>query len=189
RKRFAMETFLQDIRFALRNLKKTRGFTAVAVITLALGIGANTAIFSVINAVLIQPLPFRQPGELVRLYETEAAPGNYPFAAPDFLDWKKQNTTFQDMSLYGWPHDLNLSGEGSPEHVLGVPTESNFFTLLGARPLLGRTWAPGEDEPGKDQVTILSHAFWQSHFANDPKRSEEHTSELQSQSNLVCRLL
>src|SRR5438067_1475606 len=164
-----METFFQDVRFAFRNLKKTRGFTAVAVITLALGIGANTAIFSVINAVLLQPLPFHQPGELVRLYETEAAPGQFPFAGPDFLDWKAQNKTFQDMTLFGWGQDMNLSGGGAPDHVLGISTEANFFSLLGAQPLLGRTWAPGEDEPEKDQVAILSYSLWQSHFGGDPK--------------------
>ena len=155
----------QDVRYALRGLRRSPGFAAVAIFTLALGIGANTAIFSIIEAVLLRPLPFANPGQLVRLYETEAAPGNYPFTGPDFLDWKTQNHTFQDMSLYGWGNDLNLSGEGSPDHVLGVPTEANFFSLLGARPLLGRTWAPDEDQPGHEQVAILSYGLWQSHFA------------------------
>ncbi len=158
----------QDVRYALRGLRRSPGFAAIAIFTLALGIGANTAIFSIIEAVLLRPLPFAQPGQLVRLYETEAAPGKYPFTGPDFLDWKTQNHTFQDMALYGWPNDLNLSGEGAPDHVRGVPTEANFFSLLGARPLLGRTWAPDEDQPGREQVAILSYNLWQSHFGGQP---------------------
>jgi predicted permease len=174
---------MQDLRYAVRNLLKSPGFTAVAAITLTIGIGANTAIFSIIDTVLLRPLPYRNPGQLVRLYETEAAPGRYPFAGPDFVDWKAQNKTFQDMTLVGWPRDFNLSGEGQLDHVLGVPTEANFFSLLGVRPLLGRTWAPGEDQPGKDQVAILSYGLWRSRFAGDPGaigrtielNSEKHT--------------
>ena len=162
-----MESLLQDVRYGFRNLLKTRGLTTVAVVTLALGIGANTAIFSVVNAVLLQPLPFRDPGQLVRLYETEAAPGNYPFTGPDFLDWKTQNHTFQDMVLFGWGNDWNLANEGQSAHVLGIPVEANFFPLLGARAMLGRTFAPGEDEPGNDRVVILSYGLWQTQFAGD----------------------
>ncbi len=157
----------QDFRYAMRGLRRSPGFAAVAIITLALGIGANTAMFSVIEAVLLRPLPFANPGQLVRMYETEAAPGTYPFTGPDFLDWKAQNRTFQDMTLFGWGNALNLSGAGSPEHVVGMPTEANFFSLLGARPLLGRTWAPGEDQPGREQVAILSYGLWQSRFGGD----------------------
>ena len=164
-----MASFLQDLRYALRLLLKAPGFTVVAVLTLALGIGANTAIFSLIYAVLLRPLPYEKPGQLVRLYETEAAPGNYPFTGPDFLDWKSQNHTFQDMTIFKWTHAMNLSGGGEPLHVLGTPTEANFFSLLGARPLLGRTWAPDEDEPGRDHVVILSYGLWQGHFGGDPK--------------------
>jgi putative ABC transport system permease protein len=159
---------LQDVRYAARNLSKTRGFTAVAAITLTIGIGANTAIFSVIDSVLLRPLPYRDPNRLVRLYETEAAPGHYPFAPPDFLDWKTQNRTFGDMALFGWSGDMNLSGEGRPDHVSAVPTEANFFDLLGVEPLLGRTWLRGEDQPGKDQVAVLSYGLWREHFAGDP---------------------
>jgi putative ABC transport system permease protein len=158
----------QDVRYAVRNLLKSRGFTAVAVITLAVGIGANTAIFSIIDTILLRPLPYRDPGQLVWLYETEAAPGHYPFAGPDFIDWKAQNKTFQDMSLFGWAGDMNLSGEGRPDHVTVVPTEANFFGLLGVQPLLGRTWAAGEDQPGRDQVAVLGYGLWREHFAGDP---------------------
>jgi predicted permease len=163
-----MRTCPQDLRYAVRNLWNSPGFTAVAAITLTIGIGANTAIFSIIDAILLRPLPYRDPGQLVRLYETEAAPGHYPFAPPDYLDWKAQNKTFQDMALFGWPNDMNLSGEGRPEHVQAVPTEANFFALLGVNPLIGRTWAAGEDQPGKDQVAILSYGLWRERFAGDP---------------------
>ena len=164
-----MDTLFQDIQYGLRGLRRSPGFAIVAVLTLALGIGANTAIFSIIYAVLLRPLPYQQPGQLVRLYETEAAPGNYPFTGPDFLDWKTQNHTFQDMTLTNWPHSMNLSGRGEPELLIGTPTEANFFSLLGARPLIGRTWVPGEDEPGHDHEIVLSYGLWQSHFAADSK--------------------
>ena len=164
-----MDTLIQDVRYGLRGLRRSPGFAIVAVLTLALGIGANTAIFSIIYAVLLRPLPYQQPGQLVRLYETEAAPGNYPFTGPDFLDWKTQNHTFQDMTLMSWPHSMNLSGRGEPELLIGTPTEANFFSLLGARPMLGRTWAPGEDEPGHDHEIILSYGLWRTHFGADSK--------------------
>ena len=164
-----MDTLAQDLRYGIRGLRRAPGFALIAVLTLALGIGANTAIFSIIYAALLRPLPYEKPGQLVRLYETEAAPGNYPFTGPDFLDWKTQNHTLQDMTLMSWAHSMNLSGSGEPDHVMGIPTESNFFSLLGARPLLGRTWASGEDEPGHDHVLILSYGLWQSHFGGDPK--------------------
>jgi len=162
-----MDTLAQDIRYGIRGLRRAPGFALIAILTLALGIGANTAIFSIIYAVLLRPLPYQKPGQLVRLYETEAAPGNYPFTGPDFLDWKTQNHSFQDLTLISWAHSMNLSGSGEPDHVMGIPTESNFFSLLGARPLLGRTWAAAEDEPGHDHVLILSYGLWQSHFGGD----------------------
>src|SRR5689334_14273721 len=164
-----LDQLTQDFAYGLRGLRRAPGFAAVAILTLALGIGANTAIFSIIYAVLLRPLPYEKPGQLVRLYETEAAPGNYPFTGPDFLDWKTQNHSFQDMTLISWAHSMNLSGQGEPDHVMGIPTESNFFSLLGARPLMGRTWVQGEDEPGHDHVLILSYGLWQSHFGGDPK--------------------
>jgi len=163
-----MGTYLQDVRYAMRSLMKSRAFTAVALITLTIGIGANTAIFSVIDSVLLRPLPFRDPSQVVRLYETEAAPGHYPFAPPDFLDWKTQNKTFQDMALFGWSGDMNLSGGGRPDHVNAVPTEANFFALLGVQPMLGRTWLSGEDQKGKDHVAVLGYGLWRAHFAGDP---------------------
>ena len=166
--RVHMPTLLSDLRYAFRNLRNARAFAVVAALTLAIGIGANTAIFSIIDAVLLRPLPYRNSSQLVRLNETESAPGRYPFAGPDFVDWKAQNSTFQDMTLFGWPQAMNLSSEGRPEHVLALPTAANFLSLLGADPLLGRTWAAGEDQPGKDGVVILSYGLWKSRFAEDP---------------------
>ena len=163
-----IRTCLQDLRYAGRNLLRSRGFAVVAALTLTIGIGANTAIFSIIDAILLRPLPFRDPGQLVRLYETEAAPGHYPFAGPDFLDWRAQNKTFRDMALFGWSGDMNLSGEGRPDHVYAVPTQANFFALLGVQPILGRTWLPGEDRSGNDQVAVLSYGLWREHFSGDP---------------------
>ena len=159
---------MQDLKYALRNLWKSRGFAAVAVLTLAIGVGANTAVFSIIDTILLRPLPFRNPDQLVRLFETEAAPGTYPLAGPDIDDWRKQNHSFQDIAMFGWLHDLNASQDGRADHIRGVPTEVNFFDLLGVQPLLGRTWAADEGQPGKDRVVVLSYTFWQSRFAGDP---------------------
>ena len=163
-----MRALLQDLRYAFRNLGNARGFALVAAVTLGIGIGANTAIFSIIDTVLLRPLPYRDPNRLVTLNETESAPGRYPFAGPDFVDWKAQNNTFQDMTLFGWPHDMNLSAEARPEHIIALPTAANFFSLLGVGPFLGRTWAAGEDQRGKDDVVILSYGLWKSRFAADP---------------------
>jgi predicted permease len=163
-----MHTLLQDLQYGWRNLLKSPGFAIVVALTLAIGMGANTAIFSVIDSILLRPLPFHEPDRLVRLYETEAAPGHYPFSPPDFLDWRAQNTTFTDMALFSYPIDLNLSGQGEPDRITASRTQANFFSVLGARPLLGRTWVTGEDQPGKDDVVILGYSLWRSRFAGDP---------------------
>jgi putative ABC transport system permease protein len=162
-----MHSFFQDLRYGARNLRNSLALTTIAVLTLAIGIGANTAIFSVVDAVLLRPLPFRDSGRLVRLYETEAAPGHFPLTGPDYLDWKAQAKSFEGMALYGYGQDYNLSGNGHATHVSGTPTEANFFSLLGARALLGRTWAAGEDQPGQNHVLIISYGLWQSQFGGD----------------------
>ena len=149
-----MPTLSRDLRYAFRNLRNARGFALVAAVTLAIGIGANTAIFSIIDAVLLRPLPYRNSSQLVRLNETESAPGRYPFAGPDFVDWKAQNSTFQDITLFAWPHDMNLSAEARPEHILALPTAANFFSLLGVDPLLG--------EPGRSARTNPARMTWSS---------------------------
>ena len=116
-----MQTLFQDLRHAVRSLWKSPAFALVATVTLAIGIGANTAIFSIVETVLLRPLPYRQPQQLLRLYETEAAPGTYPFAGPDFIDWKSQNSTFQDMALFSGPLDMNLSGRSPSATFHRVP--------------------------------------------------------------------
>lgn len=163
-----MRGFLQDIGYFFRTIAKAPGFFAVAVLTLALAIGANTAIFSVINAVLLRPPPFHEPDRLVRLFETEAAPGNYPFAGPDYLDWKAQNQTLEAMSLVEYYRRANLSSDGGAVSALAIAAEANFFEVLGVPALLGRTFAQGEGTAGGDaRVAVVSYGFWQRHFGGD----------------------
>jgi putative ABC transport system permease protein len=145
-------------------LRKSPGFTAIAIVTLALGIGANTAIFSVINSALLRPLPFKNSGQLVQLWCTESAPGNYPLTGPDYLEWQSQNRTFAATSLYSWERDFNASGAGEPESAAVISTQGNFFTLLGASPVIGRTFDSGEDQVGKNHVAVLNYGFWKRHF-------------------------
>src|SRR5690242_2177058 len=159
----------QDVKYGLRSFAKSPGFTAIAVLTLALGIGANTAIFSIINAVLLKQLPFRDSGQLVDLRVTENAPGDFPLTGDDYLDWEAQNHTFEGMSLYTWDHGVNTSTSGSSEPADIVNTQANFFANLGVPPLMGRTFVKGEDEPGKNHVVVLSYGFWKEHFG---ERSE-----------------
>ncbi len=160
-----METLWQDVRFALRTLAKAPGFTALALLTLALGIGVNAAMFSVVNSVLLEPLPFHHPGQLVQLWETESAPGNFPLTGGDYLEWQRQNRTLAATSLFSWTRNRNFSSAGEAEPAEISNTQANFFSTLGVQPLLGRTFAAGEDQAGKNQVAVLSYAFWQTHFA------------------------
>ena len=159
-----MESCWMDLRYGLRTLQKNPGFAAVAILTLALGIGANTAIFSAVNAVLLRPLPYSRPERLVQLWETETEVPQAPFAAPDFVDWRAQNQTFEDMTLYTWPTSLNMSGTGEPEHVYGILAQANFFSVLGSTPLMGRTFVTGEDQAGHNHVAVLSYGLWQRRF-------------------------
>ncbi|MEJ2009504.1 MAG: ABC transporter permease [Acidobacteriota bacterium] len=119
-----MSTLIQDLKYGLRTLRRNPGFTAVAILTLALGIGANTAIFSVVNAVLLEPLPFHNPGRLVELWETETAPGNFPLTGPDYLEWQAQNHTLAATSLYAWPGQKNLTLSGGAETIKVIASSS-----------------------------------------------------------------
>jgi putative ABC transport system permease protein len=161
------ETLMQDIRYGIRTLRKSPGFTLVAVLTLALGIGANTAIFSVINAVLLRPLPFKDPDRLVQLWETEGAPGSYPLTGPDYLDWQAQNQTMEGTTLYS-TQPFNASGTGEAQPVAAVVAQANFFSVLGVAPAMGRAFAPGEDQKGKNHVVVLSDGFWKKFFGGRP---------------------
>src|SRR5262249_19850182 len=155
----------QDLRYAARTLRKSPGFTLVAVLTLALGIGANTAIFSVINAVLLRALPFGEPDRLIQLWESEASPGSYPLTGPGYLDWQAQNRTLEATALYSWPQSANASGSGEAQPVAQIATQASFFSVLGVPPAKGRTFVAGEDEAGKNQVVVISDAYWKKFFA------------------------
>jgi predicted permease len=157
---------MNDLRLAFRQLLKNPGFTAVAVLTLALGIGANTAIFSVVDGVLLKPLPYDQPGQLVQLWEAPS-PGKRNSVSPGaFLDWKEQSTAFASLSLM-LNTDLNLTSEGEPERISGVKMSASGLQILRARPLLGRTFAPDEDQLGKENVVVLTHRLWQRRFGGE----------------------
>ncbi|HVG29689.1 MAG TPA: ABC transporter permease [Pyrinomonadaceae bacterium] len=163
-----MGTLIQDVRYGLRGLRHNLAFTAVAVCSLALGIGANTAIFSLVNAVLLKPPPFREPERLVMVWEDQPGIG----AAGDqvqpatYLDWKTQNHVFEDMAALRW-QTFNITGDGEPEKVQSYGVTENFFPMLGAQPALGRGFLPEEDRPGGAKVAILSHGLWQRRYGND----------------------
>ena len=158
------EDGVQDLDYAARTLLRNPGFALIAMVTLALGIGANTAIFSVVHSTLLQPLPYTHPEQLVELRQTESAPGDYPLTGEDYLDWRAQNSTFRDMSLYSWPIGMNASGAEAPEAVSVISTQANFFQLLGVFPHIGRAFATGEDRKGAERIVVLSDAFWKTHF-------------------------
>jgi putative ABC transport system permease protein len=166
-----MESLLQDIRHGIRTLAKNPGFTAVAVLTLALGIGANTAIFSVVESVLLRPLPYPQPESLVEIWNT------YPPQVPqiglspgDYADWREQNASFSEMGAFlGITHGFNLTGEGQPQRVLASYATASLFPMLGARVVAGRTFVQEEDRAGSAPVVILGNRFWQSRFGGDPR--------------------
>jgi len=158
----------QDVRYALRMLVKNPAFTAVAVIALALGIGANTAIFSVVNAVLLRPLPFKNPGQLVMVWENAAHVG-FPKDTPspaNFLDWQKQAQSFSGMAATV-ERSFNLTGVGEPERLEGRRVSANLFDLLGVPALVGRTFVTDDDRPGT-HVVLLSYSLWQRRFGSDP---------------------
>ena len=150
------ETVLQDVQYGLRQLRRNPGFTAVAVLTFALGIGTTTAIFSVVNSVLLRPLPFKTPVALVEMFETEESPGRFPLSGPDYLDWQRDTRTLEATSLYSWPSAMSAGGPGGPDSASVVNTEANFFDVLGVSALRGRTFARGEDAAGKNHVAVLS---------------------------------
>ncbi len=159
----------QDLRYGLRMLAKNPGFTTIAVIALALGIGANSAIFSVVNTVLLRPLPYKSPERLVMVWE-EAAHLGFPKNTPspaNFLDWRSQNTVFEAMAAMV-ERSFNLTGVGEPERFDGRRVSANLFGLLGVDAQLGRTFRPEEDQPGS-RVVILSHGLWQRRFGADPR--------------------
>ncbi|HKO98503.1 MAG TPA: ABC transporter permease [Pyrinomonadaceae bacterium] len=165
-----METFLQDIRYGLRMLLKAPSFSIVATIALALGIGANTAIFSVVNAVLLRPLPFTKSEELMMVWETDSVRGQKSGSAsyPNFFDWRDQSQSFEKMAAY-YTNDFIMTGRGESVRLPGAVVSADIFPLLGSVPMLGRTFRPDEDKPGESgRVAMLSQGLFQSRFNSDP---------------------
>jgi putative ABC transport system permease protein len=165
----SMESIWQDLRFGFRQLLGRPGFTAIAILSLALGIGANTAIFSLVDAVLLRPLPFHDPDRLVMVWEDAAKigfPRNTP-APANYADWKAQNQVFEDMAAIDG-RSYNLTNESEPERVEAQAVTANFFPLLGVKPEMGRVFTQEEDQPGRDNVALVSYGLWQRRFGGDP---------------------
>ncbi len=167
-----IEAAMQDLRYSLRTLAKTRGFTAVTVLTLALGIGATTAIFTVVRSVLLRPLPFRDPGSLIGLHE-HSVDDKFPYnavAGGVFAEWKKQAHGFSDLAILSLYGEYNLSGEGGqlPEKVHAVEVSWNLFSTLGVEPALGRDFTAADDQPSANATVVLSGSLWKRRFGGDP---------------------
>jgi putative ABC transport system permease protein len=163
-----LEHLSQDLRFAFRMFAKTPGFTAVAVLTLALGIGANTAIFSVVYAVLLQPLPYKDASRLIVMNETTPKVGTVSVSYQNFLDWRTQNHEFSQMAaIHGV--EFSLAGVSQPENISGYAVSPNFLSMMGVRPFLGRDFAASEEKSGTAPVVLLSYSLWQSHLGGNPK--------------------
>ena len=163
-----MTSVLQDVRYSLRMLLKHKGFTVVAVLTLALGIGVNTAMFSVLNTFLFGSLPYPDSNRLVRVFRTSPHSQNWPHSAANFFDQHDQNTVFEKMAAYNFS-SRNLTEQGqTAERLLGLAATADFFPMLGVSPALGRVFNPEEFEPGADNVVVLTDRFWTRRFGNDP---------------------
>src|SRR5579863_9744163 len=163
-----METLLQDARYGLRALRKSPGFAVVAVIVLALGIGANTAIFSIVNAVLLRPLPYQDPSRLMQVWHVPPAksfPGMSLFSVSpaNYLDWRRMNHSFEDMAAYGGT-SFNVGGKERPESIQAAPVAAGFFTILRVQPILGRGFTPDDDRPGQGHVVVLGNALWRERY-------------------------
>jgi predicted permease len=167
-----LETLLQDLRYGLRQLRRNPGFTAVAVITLALGIGATTALFTVVRSVLLEPLPYRNPGRLISLYE-QSSDGKFAYntvAGGVFAAWKNQNHAFSDLAIFSFAGERSLSGAGGelPETVRVLEASASLFPTLGVEPALGRTFTAADDSPSANGTAVLSWGFWKRRFGGDP---------------------
>ncbi len=161
-----MEALLNDLRFGIRMMVRSPGFTLVALITIALGIGANTAIFSVVNAVLLRPLPYQDPDKLVVLWEKQDQIDQQSPSLPDFIDWRERNESFEQMAV-ARRDNVNLTGAGEPERLLARQVSANFFSTLGVTPDLGRTFST-EEEQTRAPVVIISNSLWNRRFGSDP---------------------
>ena len=154
-----MQTLIQDLRYGLRMQRRSPGFSAVALLSLALGIGANTTIFSLANAFLLRPLPVEEPSRVVRIYSNRFSNTSYP----NYVDYRDRNQTLAGLAAFQMT-SLSLRNDGEAEHIFGQIASGNYFTVLGVRPALGRTFLPEDD---RTPLTVLSHGFWQRRFASD----------------------
>ena len=153
----------QDLRYGVRVLAKSPGFSLIAILTLALGIGANTAIFSVVNGVLLNPLPFHDPEQLVSMFQEMPNFDNGSISYPNFIDWRRMNTTFAGMAAYR-SIGFNLSGNGEPERLHGEMISAGFFEILGVNPIMGRTFTADEDRLGANPTVMITEGLWQRKF-------------------------
>ncbi len=164
-----IEDSFQDLRYAVRQLHRSPGFTVVAVITLALGIGANAAIFSVVNALVLRPLPYSHSDRLVWIAEVVPSFKAELAGGGDYVDWKDQNRTLEHVTAYDELASFNLTGRGTPARVHAAQVSASFFATLGAEPQMGRGFTPDEDQPNGRNAVVLMHAFWQQYFGSDPQ--------------------
>jgi putative ABC transport system permease protein len=164
-----MDSLLRDLKCSARSLLQRPALTIIAIVTLAIGIGANSAIFSVVNALLIKPLPFPDLDRIVAIWEKQPSQGleHNEASVANYLDWRAQNNSFEQIGLYRW-WSANLTGIESPERVQGFLVSANFFDVVGLKPMIGRGFAADEDQPGKDAVAILTYGLWQRRFGGDP---------------------
>src|SRR2546423_9807568 len=157
----------QDLIYGLRWLRKNPGFTLLAVLMLAVGIGVNTAMFSVINAVLLKPLPYPEADRIVWMNESGPEVANRQVSYPNFVDWRARNQSFEAMSTFrGW--SVNVTGADKPENIGARIVGADYFKVMRATPLLGRDFSDEDDKPGAPPVTLISYEFWQQHFGGDP---------------------
>ncbi|HKF53869.1 MAG TPA: ABC transporter permease, partial [Blastocatellia bacterium] len=162
-----MQTLLQDIRYGSRMLRTAPGFALVAILALALGIGANTAVFSIINGVLLKPLEYHDSDRLVSLWEKWGNADKASVAYPNFKDWSEQNRSFDGMAAYRHS-GFNLTGSDHPDRVHGAQISAGFLSVLGVSPALGRDFGPDDDQPGATLTTIIADHLWSTHFGRDP---------------------
>jgi len=163
-----VNSLLSYLRYAVRLLLKSPGFTITTVLIMGLGIGANTAIFSVVHAVLLQSLPYPDPGRLFMLTETNPAFPKMSVAYPNYLDWRASQHSFEDLSVYRLD-DFNLTGDGEPERIRGAFVTASYFHVLGVASRLGQTFAESHDRAGGANVVVLGEGFWRNRFGADPK--------------------
>src|ERR1700730_18480292 len=182
-----LETLVQDLRYGWRTLLRSPGFAAAALFTLALGIGADTAIFSVVYGILLRPLPFRDASHLVLLNETMPTVGDVSVSYPNFQDWRSQSHSFAEMAAVN-PVKFNMAGSNQPENIGGLAVSPNFLPMMGVRPVMGRGFTPDEEKAGAAPVVLLSYALWQSRFGAD-RRAIGQTIRLDSQTVTIVGVL